>query len=215
MVTDLKELSRSRSKVYLDGVFAFVLYKGELRKYQIQPGSELSEEAEQEILTVLLPKRAKLRCMNLLLSREYTERQLRDKLEQGFYPQPVVDEALEYVKSFRYVDDRRYAAHFIECHLADRSRQRIRMDLLRRGIAGGIIEEELSAAAEDELNPKEGELLARLLEKKHYSAEMTMQEKQKIFSHLLRKGFQSEDIRRAMRECGDKQDMLDITLFSV
>lgn len=36
LVTQVTELSKSRSKVYIDQEFAFVLYKGELRLYHIK-----------------------------------------------------------------------------------------------------------------------------------------------------------------------------------
>jgi len=66
LVTQVTELSKSRSKVYIDQEFAFVLYKGELRLYHIKEGQQLSEEDYRTIMQEVLPKRAKLRAMNLL-----------------------------------------------------------------------------------------------------------------------------------------------------
>ena len=43
VVTRVEELSRSRSKVYIEEEFAFVLYKGELRLYHVRQGEELSQ----------------------------------------------------------------------------------------------------------------------------------------------------------------------------
>lgn len=40
-VTGVEELSKSRSKVFIDGEPAFVLYRGELRTYGIKEGAEL------------------------------------------------------------------------------------------------------------------------------------------------------------------------------
>ena len=85
-VTQIAELSKSRSKVYIEQEFAFVLYKGELRLYHVREGEEISEADYRTIMEEVLPKRAKLRAMNLLKDREYTTARLRRKLEQGFYP---------------------------------------------------------------------------------------------------------------------------------
>ena len=71
-VTRIEELSRSRCKIYLEDSFAFVLYKGELRLYGVREQEELSEESYREIMQEVLPKRATLRCMNLLQSRRET-----------------------------------------------------------------------------------------------------------------------------------------------
>lgn len=198
-VTKLEEISKARSRVYIDGEFAFVLYKGELRLYQVAEGGVISDEAIEEIVGTVLPKRAKLRCMNLLQKREYTEKQLRDKLSQGGYSEEIADEALDYVKRFHYVDDARYAESYIRCHLPDKSRQRIKMDLIRKGIAKELADRLLEEAAEDEQNPGELSLIQKLLEKKKYSQDMPVVEKQKIYAYLMRKGFRSEEIREGMR----------------
>ena len=53
----------------------------------------------------VLPKRAKLRAMNLLQGREYTTSQLRTKLQQGYYPPEIIEQAIEYEAGFHYKDD--------------------------------------------------------------------------------------------------------------
>ena len=77
VVTGLMELDKKRYQVYLDEEFAFVLYKGEVRKYKIVVGKPLAQAAYQELVQEVLPKRAKLRAMNLLTKRPYTEKKLR------------------------------------------------------------------------------------------------------------------------------------------
>ena len=74
VVTGLVELDKKRYQVYLDEEFAFVLYKGEVRKYKIVVGKPLAQAAYQELVQEVLPKRAKLRAMNLLTKRPYTEK---------------------------------------------------------------------------------------------------------------------------------------------
>ena len=68
LITQIEELSKSRSRIFIDEEFAFVLYKGELRSLRIRLGEELSEECYCRIMGKLLPKRAKLRTMNMLRS---------------------------------------------------------------------------------------------------------------------------------------------------
>lgn len=200
IVTDLKELSKSRSKVYLDDEFAFVLYKGELRLFQIKIGQVLSDEAYTEITEVILVKRAKLRCMNLLKAREYTEFQLRSKLKEGWYPDEIIDTAIAYVKSYHYVDDREYARRYVEYKLASRSKKRLEMDLYKKGIASEIIKEVFEQLVEGEVENNEEIMIQKLLLKKKYDCEMTdSKEKVKIQQFLLRKGYSYEMINKAMR----------------
>ena len=140
-VTQITELSKSRSKVFIDQEFAFVLYKGEFHLYHVREGEEIAEEDYRIIMEEVLPKRAKLRAMNLLKTREYTTAQLRAKLRQGLYPDSVIEQALEYVASFHYTDDSRYAVDYITYHEQTRSRRRIEQDLQKKGIPGEVIEQ--------------------------------------------------------------------------
>ena len=41
IVTKTEAVTKTRYKVYIDGQFAFVLYKGELSRYQIREGKEI------------------------------------------------------------------------------------------------------------------------------------------------------------------------------
>ena len=91
IVTDIIELDKKRDKIYIDNEFAFVLYKGELRQYGIKLGQDLSEETFDEIMTEVLPKRAKLRAMNLLVKKDYTENGIRRKLAEGYYNSAQID----------------------------------------------------------------------------------------------------------------------------
>ena len=207
-ITQIIELSKTRSKVYIDQEFAFVLYKGELRLYHIREGEELSDKDYRQIMQEVLPKRAKLRAMNLLKSREYTREQLRNKLAQGFYPKEIIEEALDYVASFRYIDDLRYATGFITYHEASKSRRRMEQDLQKKGIPKDVIEKAWQTWEANGGVLDEQEMIQKLLEKKHYNAESAdYKEQQKIFAYLMRKGFAGEQIRKAMKSDFDVREL--------
>ncbi len=198
IVTDIRELDKKRSKIYLDGDFAFVLYKGEIREYKIAVGENLSPSTYDEVMTVVLPKRAKLRAMNLLQKKDYTEKQLRDKLSDGDYPQELIDEAIAYVRSFNYIDDERYARDYITYHMSSRSKNRIIQDLANKGISKDVYQSILDELYQED-SDAEIEQIKKLLIKKRYDPDTTeFEDKQKIMAFLMRKGYSSSDIRRAM-----------------
>lgn len=199
IVTQISEASKSRCRIYIDGQFAFVLYKGELRQYHIKEEKELSAGNYREIMTKLLPKRAKLRCMNLLQSRDYTQRQLEDKLKQGDYPQECIDEAIAYVASYGYIDDLRYARDFIEYHISSKSRMRIEVDLMRKGIRSDVIRQAFAELDELGVEQDENAMINDLLRKKHYCPDTaTRQEQQRMYGFLYRRGFHADAIAQAL-----------------
>lgn len=198
-VTRLEELSGSRSRVYIEQEFAFVLYKGELRSYHICEGEELAQSDYDEIINEVLPKRAKLRAMNLLKNREYTTKQLYDKLKEGCYPENIIEQALDYVAGYHYTDDLRYAETYISDHETTRSRRRIEQDLMEKGIDRITLEKawqqwEQKGGVQDE------EIMVRqLLDKRHYDPETAdMKERRKNYGFLMRKGFSQDVVRRAI-----------------
>ena len=198
-ITDIKSVSKTKFKVYLDGQFAFTLYKGELFRYRIQEDGELSEEVYQEIREKVVLKRAKLRAMHLLNDMDRTESQLRTKLLNGDYPADIVDEAIAYVKSFGYINDESYIRRFIESKKNSKSKKEIYALLMKKGVDMEQVQEILSEyySAEDSLNA-----IRDLLRKKRYDPKSaTDQEMRKIYGYLARKGFGYEDIRQVIQVC--------------
>ena len=201
IVTDIVELSKSRSRVYLDGEFAFVLYKGELRLYHIEKDSELAEEEYAEIIGTVLPKRAKKRCLMLLQKKDYTEEELRRKLRAGEYPQDSIDEAIDYVKGYHYVDDYRYCKSYISCYGDKCSRQQILSRLLAKGVDKNCILEAYEEVQSMGEVVSEEELIYALLSKKHFDiATADMKSRQKMYRHLLYKGFSIEGVGRVFHD---------------
>lgn len=205
-ITKITDVSKSRKRIEIDGEFAFVLYKGELAFYGMKEESEIREEDYQEIMTKILPKRAKLRAMNLLKSRTYTTVQLMEKLKTGGYPPQIIKEAIDYVASFGYINDSQYAYDFIEYNKENKSKNRIMADLRRKGISGDMVEAAWEEAVGEDRAALEKKQIIKLLEKKHFSSEdATLQESQKMMAFLYRKGFAIETIRNVLS--------LDITSF--
>ena len=198
-VTAIREITKSRVLVSVDETFAFVLYKGELRSYGLKEGQEITEEAYRDIMENLLPRRAKLRAMNLLKNRSYTEKQLYDKLKAGDYPEEIIEQALDYVRSYHYIDDRQYAEDYIEYHKESRSRSRILRDLVQKGISIELAGEVYEEKAGDDRTELEKEQILNLMHKKNFIPnEAIFEEKQKFSALLYRKGFQVDTIRCAL-----------------
>lgn len=210
-VTGMQPLDNKRTKIWIDEEFAFVLYKGELRRFNVREGDEISDKTYSEIIEQLLPRRAKLRAMNLLKSHTYSVNQLRNKLREGFYPDGAVEAALSYVAAYGYTDDLRLSEEFIRIHISDKSRQRIVQDLAGKGISKEIIDKAFNSCAEYGFEQDELMQAKRLLKKRGYNPEesdsIDIKEKAKHYAFLARKGYSSSVIRSAM-ESNDFDDLL-------
>lgn len=192
IVTDIEAYTNTKYKVYIDGTYAFILYKKELSRYHIAVGEEIDGVTCEKIRTEVVGKRAKLRALHLLGDMGRTETQLRQKLERDGYPGEIIEEAVSYVKSFGYVDDANYARIFIDGRKDKKSRKEIYAGLLQRGIDKEVIEQAFEECYEGDDARK---AIEEILKKKHYDPEKAdRKETQRILGYLTRKGFKYEDI---------------------
>ncbi len=195
VVTSVEALDKKKVRVRFDNGTDIILYKGELHKLSLKEGSILSETQFQLVLKDVIGKRVKKRAMYLLEQQDRTEKQLYDKLKQNAYPEECILEAIAYVKSYHYIDDLRYARTYIRFHQEKKSRQRLKSDLMVKGVSRDLIEQ----ALEEEFEANEAQMVLQLLQKRHYDASTTDEkEKRKTYQFLLRRGFRSKDIINAM-----------------
>ncbi len=202
VVTEIVALDKKRSKVYIDREFAFVLYKGELSRYKIKEDEPIDEKAYKEIKGEVLPKRVKLRAMNLLTKRDYTEKQLRDKLVAGDYTEDLIEIAISYVKSFGYIDDDRYIQSYLDIYEGRKPYGKMKEELLRKGIDTSRLQRaiELRQENNEDSGADEEEMARALLEKKHYNAEEAdLKTKQKMYGFLARRGFSLDVINHVLK----------------
>ena len=200
IVTRITKCGRSRSIVRLESGLSFPLYSSELSKFDTEEGRDLSDEALQQIMTQILPSRCIKRAMNLLQKKTFAEGELRKKLIEGGYPDEIADKAIEYVKSYGYIDDVRYASDYIRYHSSQgRGKNRIMMELRVKGISESDFEKAWDETDDLGLIEDTGEAIRKLLEKKHFSQDMDPAQKNKIAAFLMRRGFSPEDIFREMK----------------
>ena len=196
-VTKIVPVTKTRYKVYVDGQFAFVLYKGELSRYHIAEDSELEEKTYQSIRKEIILKRAKLRAMHLLNDMGRTESQLRTKLLRNDYPSDIVEEAIAYVKSFGYINDAEYTRSFIENRKEKKSKKEIYAALCQKGLPKDLIETALEECYADDDSIAAIEAIVR---KKKFDPKSTdYKEMQKMMGYLVRKGFRYDDIRQVIQ----------------
>lgn len=203
-VVSIEPITKDRSRVRFDNGEKLILYKGEIRIFKIKESEEINDSIYNQIVTEVLPKRAKLRAMNLLKARDYTEYQLSKKLLDAEYPAEIVNQAVEYVKSYGYVDDDRYALTFIKEQMERRSRKEIYQKLQVKGIGRDVLDSAFEKAYSktyaidglDRFNEKD--IVVKLLRKKRFTGQETYEEKQKILAYFYRKGFEIDSVYKAM-----------------
>lgn len=199
IVLAIEQVDKKRVRVHFDNGITCLLYHGELKAFQLKENVCLSEEIYNQLISDVLTKSAKKRAMYLLKQMDCTEEQLRQKLLRNEYPMECIDEAIAYVKRFHYLDDYRYACNFIIHFQEKMSRKQLVLKLLQKGVKKECIEH----AMEEEYYTDDIPKITQLLEKRKYDSDFAdYKEVQRTYQFLLRKGYRSSDILKAMN-CKD------------
>ena len=104
---------------------------------------------------------------------------------------PEAEDAASYYRENGYIDHEEYARRFSHdaLHLKGHGPERIRRDLLLRGVEPHIIDDALSLLTFDISAP---------MEKRFGSGAKTEKEYAQIYNYFLRKGYNPGDIKNAM-----------------
>ena len=188
-IVEIVPVTKTKYRVVTDEQLAFMLYKGELSRYRLKENGELSAEIFQEIFREILVKRAKLRAMHLL------------KLMKGEYTPQAVKIAMDYVRSYHYLDDERYVARYLSAYQGRKSRRQMQFELERKGIPREMIQRRQEALDDEEGCVDETDMIRQLLEKRcKHPKEADEKEKRRHYGYLMRKGFSSSEIQSVFRE---------------
>lgn len=141
------------------------------------------------------PRKTARDCaLSLLEYGDRTEKEMRQKLKEREYLARDIEETLEFLKEYHYIDDAEYTERYIRACSSRKSIRQIRCDLERKGVDREVVDGRLAEAPVDE----EAQI-CRFLAKKgcRPGEKMDPAEYRRITGALCRKGFSYDAIRRA------------------
>ncbi|MCR4840993.1 MAG: recombination regulator RecX [Lachnospiraceae bacterium] len=176
---------------------------GEKEKTELE--FDLSDSAYETISRELVIPRGKRYALSLLSDREYSSKMLMDKLSSTGYSSEHAEIIIDYVKSFHYLDDERYAENYIRSRMQSKSRRYLERKLYEKGISKELSEEIFSKLEEENCNESpsdiEKNIIRRELSKKLKSVDPNDHERiTKVTAALVRKGFNYSDINESVSD---------------
>lgn len=136
--------------------------------------------------------------------RDYTAAELESRLQDNGYDEEAIADAMADMRAGRFVDDRRVAAAHVRTAAAVKGRGRVRIarELAARGVARELIDEALGGIE----TGAELASIRRILARKRWPVKPSMAERQRMFRHLLGRGFPADVIGKALGGRGDDQE---------
>jgi regulatory protein len=144
--------------------------------------------------------RARTVAFDLLARRSWTRRDLAGRLRRRGAPADVAEAVVAELEARGYVDDGAFAAAWAESRARDRSfgRQRLRQELVGRGVARPLVEAAIQRAFEetDELTRALGAAGRRLAVLGRRAPELPVR---RLHDYLRRRGYSQDIVRQVLR----------------
>lgn len=188
-----------RYNVYVDDTFSLGIHEDILIKYGLKKDMEVSDEFIQDILMAEERNKTLNYCLNRLSYRARSEKELRISMERKGYTEDNIEYAIDYCKDHGYINDLEFAKSFVndKTNLNKYGPERIKYDLMLKGVSRDIIDQVLVVDRDDQLE------MARELASKKISSYKNDDKRdiyRKLSGFLQRKGFTYDVISSVVRE---------------
>ncbi len=144
-------------------------------------------------------QKAKKIVYRLLKFRSRSEQELRDKLKSKNLPTPIAEQAIRYFKELELIDDAVFARQWTSSRMKKPfGLGRIRLELQKKGIDAAIIDKVLTEAGQqyDELAVVTPLAQHRASKYSNVSPEKI---RQRVYGYLLRRGFSTSTVIKALK----------------
>lgn len=145
-------------------------------------------------------------CFNrglVVLSKSMkSEKMLKDYLKEKKYPTQCIDKAVLKLKEYDYINDELFCQNYISCYCNQKSKKKLKYDLLSKGIDENIIEKNLENINDEDEFSKAYNIAVKYLKNKTYD----LKTKQKTFNYLIGKGFDFSVIQNVWEEISNDRN---------
>jgi regulatory protein len=166
------------------------------------------DESEIVVNEEKAPQKTFDRAVNLLAYKARTINELRERLlEKTWTNERIVDEVIEKLKTYGYLDDDQYAASFARSKLLQKpiGKRVLRQKLSLKKLDKETIEKALELTFEE---TSEADLIERAVQKRLRlkGKPETREDSKKFFDHLMRQGFNYDLIRETLQKIRELDD---------
>lgn len=196
-IVRLEEASAGRYFVHLEDGTVFPIGRKDSRNLELSEGTDLELQKLQWIYEELVFPRGRNYLVCLLASRDYTEKEVTDKLKKAHYPETIIEQILLYGRERHYLDDYRYAEDYIAARKSSKSIRQLKYQLSMKGISASILSQLDEQNDPDDLLP--------MVEAYWNKKKGTSYEKNgKTYQFFVRKGYDSSIIKEIIRQISNK-----------
>lgn len=191
-ITDLKNERKFQSSVFVDDEFWAKIDNDVLTQNNVKIGTSVNSEFLSKLRFDSDYKRAKNKALYLLSFKDYSKKELIEKLKKDFC-QEASEKTIVRMEELGFINDAAFAKKRAQDLLFNKcfSKRRVEFELAQKGIDKSLI-----CCALDELECDPVEQIKLLIEKKYKSAYSDKKIKRRAIAFLQRHGYLWDDIKQ-------------------
>jgi regulatory protein len=188
VITSITKQKRNENRfnIFIDGDFSFSASGEDILKHSIKEGLELNEESFNCIRFSCEFSKAYNYGLCLLETRNHTSEEISRKLRRRDYSEKTIEDVLEKLKSYKFIDDNEYTEKYIrDClNFKKYGKKKIMYNLKNKGVDSILIN---NADFDFEIQYENACILA---EKKLKLLMNKPNQKEKVFQYLASRGYE-------------------------
>ncbi len=200
-IVDIQRQKRNKRRytIYFEDGEWISLFDELVVKYGLKPHMEVDSNKIAKLAREDDTKKAMDMSLRYLQYRSRSQKEMETYLEGKGFDGDIIDETVEKLKSYGYIDDLAFARNWVSNRMVTKpmGKAMIKRELYYKGIDSHIIDESLDQITDDEEEEQAYKLALKYI--KRYRNLDTREQFYKIGQALARRGFGWEVARRALR----------------
>ncbi|MCH5155423.1 MAG: RecX family transcriptional regulator [Clostridiales bacterium] len=195
-ITDIQKQKRNKSRVsiFIDDEFVCGLDEVAVAAARLKIGDNITADELKRVMASSELNSAFERAVGYLSTAPRAKKEIHKYLADKGYDKEIIDQAIEKLCAYHYIDDYLYAQSYIKSKSKKYGAFRIGAELRQKGIAQAVIDELLEEAPEDSIID-----IAQKYLKSHKTSD-----KQKLKRFLAGRGFSWDSINGAIAQLADE-----------
>ncbi|QUH22160.1 RecX family transcriptional regulator [Alkaliphilus sp. B6464] len=203
-ITKIEQQKRNKHRfsIYIDGVFAFGIHEDVMVKFRLEKGNEIDKHFIENVVKEEEQNKANNYALNLLSYRARSEKEIKNKMFQKGYEDSIIDQSIEFLYRYKYLDDKEFALSFAKdkINLKSAGEKLIRQELFYKGISSDIINDVINVLMDEDKQYTAALELAKKKLNSTYKHDDKQAKQRKLCSFLQRKGYSYSIVSRVLKE---------------
>ena len=196
-ISYIEKISKNKLQITLEDSETFIISERDWQRFMPEEDTWIHDDVLSELFEDYMLPKAKYKALNLLKSRDHTRIELIRKLKNAGYPDGVIHKTLEYIDSYHYLNDVRFAENYIAYRGKTKSRKELLYELSLKGLDKEFVQD--TEAFKENCNDRDV-VLALILKRWGDEPKPDTKEKDRMTRYLARRGFSASDIFSVYRE---------------